>query len=153
VANVTGRLENALAGRYRLEGQFDSGGMAVVYGARDLRHDRKVAIKVFRPELSAVLGVERFNSEIKISANLQHPHVLPLFDSGSADGLLFYVMPFVEGVSLRARLERERQLSVEEAIRITAQVGSATAMRKRAYSSKGSWFPRASRVWSPIKEA
>jgi serine/threonine-protein kinase len=125
MSSVTGRLENALAGRYRLEGQFDSGGMAVVYGARDLKHDRKVAIKVFRPELSAVLGVERFNSEIKISANLQHPHVLPLFDSGSADGLLFYVMPFVEGISLRTRLERERQLSVEEAVRITAQVGSA----------------------------
>src|ERR1700756_5041771 len=92
--------------------------MATVYLARDVRHARTVALKVLNPELGAVLGVERFLSEIKVTANLQHPNLLPLFDSGAAEGLLFYVMPYVEGESLRARLEREKQLPIEEAVRI-----------------------------------
>ncbi len=99
--------------------------MAVVYLAEDLRHGRKVAIKVLHPELSAVIGSERFLAEIKVTANLQHPHILGLIDSGEADGLLYYVMPFVAGESLRARLIRERQLPVEEALRLAREVASA----------------------------
>ena len=94
-----------LADRYRIERELGAGGMATVYLAQDLKHDRKVALKVLRPELAAVIGAERFLSEIKTTANLQHPHILPLFDSGEADGFLFYVMPFVEGETLRDRLE------------------------------------------------
>src|SRR5690349_15526439 len=97
--------------------------MATVYLARDLRHNRKVALKVLKPDLGAVVGVDRFLAEIEVTANLQHPNLLPLFDSGAAEGLLFYVMPFVEGESLRARLEREKQLPVEEAVRIATAVG------------------------------
>src|ERR1700675_2169506 len=99
--------------------------MAIVSLARDLRHDRRVAIKVLDPELGAVLGVERFLSEIRVTANLKHPNLLPLFDSGEAEGLLFYVMPYVEGESLRARLEREKQLPIDEAIRIASAIASA----------------------------
>ena len=99
--------------------------MATVYLAQDLRHDRKVALKLLRPELSAVIGAERFLAEIKLTANLQHPHILPLFDSGEADGFLFYVMPFVEGESLRSRLNREKQLPVADAVRIATEVASA----------------------------
>ena len=118
-------LTAALAGRYEIAREIGSGGMATVYLARDVRHDRKVALKVLRPELGAVLGVERFLAEIKVTANLQHPNLLPLFDSGEAAGLLFYVMPFVEGESLRARLDREKQLPVDEAVRIAVAVASA----------------------------
>ncbi|MEO5818811.1 MAG: protein kinase [Gemmatimonadaceae bacterium] len=114
-----------MADRYAVEREIGAGGMATVYLARDLRHDRKVALKVLHEDLGAVLGVERFLSEIRVTANLQHPNVLPLFDSGSADGLLFYVMPFVEGESLRHRLEREKQLPVEEAVRIGIAVAHA----------------------------
>src|SRR6478752_2456443 len=103
------RLQSALADRYRIEGEIGAGGMATVFLAHDLRHDRKVALKLLRPELSAVIGAERFLAEIKLTANLQHPHILPLFDSGEADAHLFYVMPFVEGESLRSRLNREKQ--------------------------------------------
>ncbi|MGH7329528.1 MAG: protein kinase domain-containing protein, partial [Polyangiaceae bacterium] len=99
--------------------------MATVYLVRDVKHDRQVALKVLDPELGAVLGSERFLTEIKVTANLQHPNLLPLFDSGEASGLLFYVMPFVDGESLRARLEREKQLPVDEAIRITVAIASA----------------------------
>jgi serine/threonine-protein kinase len=99
--------------------------MATVYLARDVRHNRKVALKVLNPELGAVLGVERFLAEIQVTANLQHPNLLPLFDSGEADGLLFYVMPFVEGESLRALLQREKQLPIETAVRMGAAVLSA----------------------------
>src|SRR5213075_2881607 len=99
--------------------------MATVYLARDLKHDRLVALKLLNPELGAVLGVERFLSEIRVTANLQHPNLLPLFDSGEANGLLFYVMPFVEGETLRARLEREQQLPIDEAIRIATSIASA----------------------------
>ena len=101
-----GSLKTSLAVRYRVERQIGVGGMATVYLARDLRHDRNVALKLLKPELGAVLGVERFLSEIRVTANLQHPHILPLFDSGEADGLLYSVMPFVEGESLRGRRDR-----------------------------------------------
>ena len=119
------RLTAALADRYRLERELGAGGMATVYLAQDLKHDRKVAVKVLRPELAAVIGAERFLSEIKTTANLQHPHILPLFDSGEADSFLFYVMPFVEGESLRDRLNREKQLPVGDAIRIATEVAGA----------------------------
>lgn len=115
----------ALGDRYVIEREIGRGGMATVYLARDLRHDRPVALKVLKSDLAAVLGVERFLAEIKVTANLQHPNLLPLFDSGEASGLLFYVMPYVEGESLRARLDREKQLPVDEAVRVTAAVASA----------------------------
>ena len=118
-------LQSALAGRYSVLREVGAGGMATVFLARDVKHDRHVALKVLRPELGAVLGVERFLSEIKVTAHLQHPHLLPLFDSGEAAGLLFYVMPFVEGESLRARLDTEHQLPIDEALRITLAVASA----------------------------
>ena len=119
------RLTSALADRYRLGRELGQGGMATVYLAEDLKHGRKVAIKVLHPELSAVLGGERFLAEIKVTANLQHPHILGLIDSGEADGLLYYVMPYVAGESLRARLAREKQLPVEDAIRLAREVASA----------------------------
>jgi serine/threonine-protein kinase len=122
---LLGRLQGALADRYRIEHEIGAGGMATVYLAYDLRHDRKVALKLMRPELSAVIGAERFLAEIKLTANLQHPHILPLFDSGEADGCLYYVMPMVEGESLRERLNREKQLPVAEAVRIADEVASA----------------------------
>ncbi|MGE3841117.1 MAG: protein kinase [Vicinamibacterales bacterium] len=113
------RLADALAGRYRVERELGRGGMAVVYLARDLRHDRAVAIKALRPDLTAALGTERFAREIGITARLDHPHIVPLLDSGEADGLLYYVMPFVDGESLRGRLYRERQLPLGDALAIT----------------------------------
>ena len=119
------RLNAALEGRYRIEREIGAGGMATVYLAEDQKHGRKVAVKVLRPELAAVVGAERFLAEIETTANLQHPHILPLFDSGEADGFLFYVMPYVEGDSLRDRLEKEHQLPVDEALEIAANVGSA----------------------------
>jgi tetratricopeptide (TPR) repeat protein len=122
---VLNTLRPALADRYQLVGEIGAGGMATVYLAHDIRHDRKVAIKVLRPELGAVLGAERFLSEIKVTANLQHPNLLPLFDSGEANGLLYYVMPFVEGETLRAKLERETQLPVDEVTRIVGLLASA----------------------------
>ena len=96
--------------------------MATVYLAEDLKHDRQVALKVLKPELAAVLGAERFVLEITTTAALQHPHILPLFDSGEADGFLFYVMPFIDGETLRAKLDRETQLGVDEAVRIATDV-------------------------------
>ena len=111
------RLISALAGRYRVERELGRGGMAMVYLAQDLKHERRVAIKVLRPELAAALGPERFLREIKVTAQLNHPHILPLLDSGEADGFLYYVMPYVEGESLRDRLNREKQLPVEDASR------------------------------------
>src|SRR5437763_4767008 len=118
-------LQLALADRYRIERELGEGGMATVYLAHDLKHDRKVAVKLLKPELAAVLGAERFVQEIKTTAALQHPHILPLFDSGSADGFLFYVMPYIEGETLRAKLDRETQLGVEEAVRIAREVADA----------------------------
>ncbi len=118
-------LGRALADRYRIERELGQGGMATVYLAHDVKHDRKVALKVLRPELAAVIGAERFLTEIKTTANLQHPHILPLFDSGEADGFVYYVMPYVEGESLRDRLTREKQLPVDEAVRIATEVADA----------------------------
>ncbi len=115
----------ALADRYRIERELGAGGMATVYLAEDLRHDRKVALKVLRPDLAAVIGASRFLAEIKTTANLQHPHILPLHDSGEVDGTVFYVMPYVDGESLRDRLMREKQLPVDEAIRIAVEVAGA----------------------------
>ena len=119
------QLQAALADRYHLERVLGEGGMATVYLAQDLRYGRPVALKVLEPELTAALGAQRFLKEIQVTANLQHPHILPLYDSGSADGALFYVMPLVRGESLRDRLEREKLLPVDEAIRITRQVAGA----------------------------
>jgi Tol biopolymer transport system component len=118
-------LVAALADRYRIERELGAGGMATVYLAHDVRHDRKVALKVLRPELSAILGAERFLAEIKTTANLQHPHILSLFDSGEADGTVFYVMPYVEGESLRDRIKRDHQLPIDEAVRIAREVADA----------------------------
>jgi eukaryotic-like serine/threonine-protein kinase len=119
------RLSAALTGRYAIERELGQGGMATVYLAEDLKHDRRVAIKVLKPELAAVLGGDRFVVEIKTTASLQHPHILPLFDSGTADGFLFYVMPYVEGETIRGRLNRETQLGVEEAVRIAREIADA----------------------------
>src|SRR5262245_17995780 len=130
---VPERLRQALADRYPIERPLGRGGMATVYLARDLKHHRSVAVKVLHPELSAGLGVDRFLGEIRIEAGLQHPHILPLHDSGEAGtpesggGFLFYVMPFVAGESLRHRLAREGRLSVEDAIRIASDVADALA--------------------------
>jgi serine/threonine-protein kinase len=125
MSDVTERLSSALSDRYTIERELGQGGMATVYLAADTKHDRQVAVKVLRPELAAVLGAERFVQEIKTTANLQHPHILPLFDSGEANSFLYYVMPYVEGESLREKLNREKQLSIEEAIHIAEQVTSA----------------------------
>jgi serine/threonine-protein kinase len=125
LANPLDRLAEALKDRYTLERELGAGGMATVYLAHDLKHDRKVAIKVLRPELAAVLGAERLVQEIKTTANLQHPNILPLFDSGEADGFLYYVMPYVEGETLRAKLNRETQLGVEAAVKLTTEVADA----------------------------
>ena len=121
------RLNAALEGRYRIESELGEGGMATVYLADDMKHERKVALKVLKPELAAVVGAERFLAEIKTTANLQHPHILPLHDSGEADSFLYYVMPYVEGETLRDRIERDRQLPVDEAL------GIATAIAKEQY--------------------
>ena len=108
MSDPASRLNAALEGRYRVERELGEGGMATVYLADDLKHERKVALKVLKPELAAVVGAERFLAEIKTTANLQHPNILPLHDSGEADGFLFYVMPYVEGETLRARLDRDK---------------------------------------------
>ncbi len=119
------RLATALADRYRIERELGQGGMATVYLAEDVKHQRKVALKVLKPELAAVLGAERFLAEIRVTANLQHPNRLPLFDSGEADGFLYYVMPYVEGETLRARLERERELPVDDVVRLVTLLAAA----------------------------
>jgi serine/threonine-protein kinase len=123
--DVPTRLKSSLADRYRIERELGAGGMATVYLAQDLKHDRRVAIKVLKPELAAVLGAERFVVEIKTTASLQHPHILPLFDSGTADGFLYYVMPYIEGETIREKLNRETQFGVDEAIRIAREVADA----------------------------
>jgi TolB-like protein/tRNA A-37 threonylcarbamoyl transferase component Bud32 len=125
MTDILERLRAALADRYDVERELGEGGMAIVYLAQDIKHDRHVAIKVLRPELAASLGADRFLREIKIAAKLTHPHILPLYDSGEADGLLFYVMPFVEGESLRDLLDREQQLPLEDAVRIAREVAGA----------------------------
>ena len=124
---VPPRLSDALADRYRIESELGAGGMATVYLAQDIKHDRKVALKVLRPELAAALGSERFPREIKFVAQFNHPHILSLYDSGEAQGFLFYVMPYVEGESLRDRLAREKQLPIADAVRILKEVADALA--------------------------
>jgi serine/threonine protein kinase/Flp pilus assembly protein TadD len=125
MTDVAPRLAAALTGRYTIERELGRGGMATVYLARDVKHARSVAIKVLNPDLAASLGAERFLREIETTANLRHPHILPLYDSGDADGLLFYVMPLVEGESLRDRLAREKQLPLADALRIANEVADA----------------------------
>jgi serine/threonine-protein kinase len=125
VSELLERLQQALADRYRIEGKLGEGGMAVVYLGVDLRHHRRVALKVLKPGLAATLGAERFLREIETTAQLTHPHILPLLDSGEADGALYYVMPFVEGESLRSRLEREKQLPVSDAVEIARETADA----------------------------
>src|SRR4051794_38296870 len=118
-------LKTALSDRYNLERELGAGGMATVFLAHDPRHNRKVAIKVMRSEVATVIGSERFLKEIETTANLQHPHILPLFDSGRVDGTVFYVMPYVQGESLRNRLRRETQLPIGDAIRIAGEIAAA----------------------------
>ncbi len=125
MADIAIPLKAALREHYLLERELGRGGMATVYLAHDVKHGRLVALKVLHPELAAVIGAERFLAEIKLTANLQHPHILPLFDSGEADSFLYYVMPYVEGESLRDRLRREKQLPIEEAVRLVGEVASA----------------------------
>jgi len=127
MADLLDRLRSAVRDRYYIERELGAGGMAIVYLAEDRKHGRKVAVKVLRPELAVTLGPERFVREIEIAAKLTHPHILPLYDSGEADGFLYYVMPYVEGESLRDRLNRQSRLPVQEAIRLTDQVASALA--------------------------
>ena len=125
MSDPVARVNAALEGRYRIESELGEGGMATVYLADDLKHERKVALKVLKPELAAVVGAERFLAEIKTTANLQHPHILPLHDSGEADGVLYYVMPFIEGETLKDRLDRERQLPIDEALGIATAIANA----------------------------
>ena len=125
MSDILERLRSALAERYTIERELGAGGMATVYLAHDIKHNRKVAVKVLRPELAAVIGGERFLKEIELTANLQHPNILPLYDSGSADSFLYYVMPYVEGETLRDRLDRERQLSVEETVGLAKAIAGA----------------------------
>jgi len=125
MADLLGRLKTALAERYAIQRELGAGGMATVFLGEDLKHHRPVAIKVLQPELAAAMGAERFLREIEIAARLNHPHILPLHDSGEADGLLFFVMPYVDGESLRQRLEREKQLPIDDAVRIAREVGDA----------------------------
>ncbi len=119
------RLNAALEGRYRIEREIGEGGMATVYLAHDERHNRNVALKVLKAELAAVVGAERFLAEIETTAQLTHPHILPLHESGEADGFLFFVTPYIEGDTLRDKIDREKQLSVAEALKITEDVASA----------------------------
>jgi len=135
------KLATALADRHRIERALGAGGMATVYLAEDLKHDRKVALKVLKPELAAVLGADRFVQEIKTTASLQHPHILPLFDSGEADGFLFYVMPYVEGETLRDRLDREKQLPVDEGYEWPSPWGTPWITPTATRSSTGTSNP------------
>src|SRR5687767_15023723 len=121
----SGHIAQAIADKYRLERELGAGGMATVYLAEDARHQRKVALKVLHPELAAVLGNERFLAEIRTTATLQHPNILPLFDSGTVGGAVYYVMPYVAGESLRDRLDREGPLAVDAAVKIATEVADA----------------------------
>jgi serine/threonine-protein kinase len=146
-------LQTALEDRYAIERELGAGGMATVFLAEDVRHHRPVALKVLRPELAAVIGAERFLAEIETTANLQHPHILPLFDSGEVDGTVFYVMPYVEGESLRDRLDREKQLPVDDAVRLTSEVASALDYAHRKGTScctrARRWWPTSASLWRP----
>jgi serine/threonine-protein kinase len=129
--DVLARLKAALADRYHIERELGSGGMATVYLARDLKHERQVAVKVLRPQLAAAIGAERFLREIRITANLNHAHILPLLDSGDADSALFYVMPYVEGESLRDRLDRETHLPVDDVLDLGREIADALGSAHR----------------------
>ncbi len=131
MVDVEATLRSSLDGRYDIEGEVGRGGMSVVYRARDLKHNRTVAIKVLKPELSAAVSADRFHREIEVVAGLTHPHILPLYDSGEADGLLFYVMPYVDGESLREHLERDGRLTVQRAIRIAREIADALGFAHR----------------------
>ncbi len=136
------RLKAALAGRYAIEHELGSGGMATVYLAEDLKHHRKVAVKVFRPELAATLGPERFVREIEIAAGLTHPHILMLIDSGEADGFLYYVMPYVEGESLRERLDRDGKLpSCDSTERLSLSKDSRLGAVQPLKNKEEPWIP------------
>src|SRR5687768_7251541 len=124
-ASALDQLRSGLAGRYAIERELGSGAMATVYLARDLKHQRVVAVKVLQRELAAALGPERFLREVEVLAQLHHPHILPLFDSGEADGCLYYVMPYIEGESLRDRIQRERKLPIDDALQIARDVAAA----------------------------
>src|SRR5215467_680219 len=125
MSDAVASLSAALADRYRIERELGAGGMATVYLAQDVKHQRRVAIKVLRPELAAAIGADRFLREITTTASLRHPHILPLYDSGAAGETLFYVMPFVDGESLRGRLGREKQLPLDDALQIAREVADA----------------------------
>jgi len=127
VTDELARVRAALADKYSIEREIGAGGMATVYLAEDIKHDRRVAVKVLRPELAAALGPDRFPREIKILARLQHPHILPLLDSGEANGFLYYAMPFIDGESLRQRIDREGPMPVPETVRILREVTDALA--------------------------
>ena len=125
MADLKEQLKRTLGGTYTLERELGHGGMATVYLARDTRHDRSVAVKVLRPEIAQSIGADRFLREIHLAAKLSHPHILPLFDSGEADGCLYYVMPNVEGLSLRARISAEGKLPIDDALKVTREVADA----------------------------
>ncbi|MDH4131986.1 MAG: serine/threonine protein kinase, partial [Gemmatimonadota bacterium] len=127
MAEVAERLSIALADRYRIERELGAGGMATVYLAQDLKHHRHVALKVLRPDLASALGPDRFLREIELAARLTHPHILPLHDSGEAAGFLYYVMPYIQGESLRDRLQREGALPIPDAVRLLRDVVDALA--------------------------
>jgi serine/threonine-protein kinase len=127
VTSADSSLGSALTGRYTIERELGQGGMATVYLAQDVRHHRRVAVKVLRPELAATLGIDRFLHEIDTAAQFQHPHILPLLDSGEAGGFLYYVMPYVDGESLRARLARRGELPVHEAVKVLIEICDALA--------------------------
>src|SRR5437870_13655203 len=131
-------LRAALADRYVVERELGRGGMATVFLAQDVKHRRPVALKVLHPELAAAVGAERFLREIEFAARLQHPHILPLYDSGVTQSLLYYVMPYIEGESLRERLTREKQLPFEESVRIATEAASALRSEERRGGEGGS---------------
>ena len=141
-------LNAALEGRYAIESELGEGGMATVYLAKDLKHNRNVALKVLKPDLAALVGGERFLAEIETTANLQHPHILPLFDSGEADGFLFYVMPYIEGETLRERVDREHQLPVDEAVKITTDLAEALD-----YAHRNNIIHRYAPPFHPVRHA
>ncbi|MEE8362404.1 MAG: serine/threonine-protein kinase, partial [Gemmatimonadales bacterium] len=125
MTDIADRIRSALEGRYTIKTELGRGGMATVYLAEDVKHHREVAVKVLHPELGEILGKERFLREIEIAAGLSHPHILPLYDSGEADGFLFFVMPLADDESLRERLDREKQLPIDDALRIAREVADA----------------------------
>ena len=142
--DILDRLKAKLSDRYAIEKELGRGGMATVFLAKDVKHDREVAIKVLHPELSATIGGDRFEREIKLAAKLQHPNILGLYDSGEADGLLYYVMPFVKGEAVRDRIDREGQLPVDDAVQITLEVADALGYAHAGGSFTATSSPRTS---------